>query len=68
MNEQLKIMLQGQLTTLRNERAASNADFDAKISDVQKQLGIEPENNKKPSPAQEFQAERDNKPSPFSGK
>ena len=68
MNEQLRFMLQGQLTNLKNQRAASIADFDAKISDVQKQLGIEPENNKKPSPAKEFQAERDSKPNPFAGK
>lgn len=61
-------MLENQLKNLQTERAASIAEFDTKISDVQKQLGIEPENNKKPSPAKEFQAERDAKPNPFAGK
>ncbi len=61
LHEQLQISLELQLDRLRNERTA----LDAKINDVETQLGIQNDDDKTPTPAQQFQAERDAKPSPF---
>lgn len=64
MHEQIKIMKQNELNNLRNQRTT----LDSQIDVLETELGIKKADDKTPSPAQEFQAERDAKPNPFSGK
>lgn len=61
MHEQIRLMKQNQLSKAKDERAA----LDAEIAVLETELGIKTADDKKSSPAKEFQAERDAKPSPF---
>ncbi len=61
MHEQIKLMKQGELSNLRTERTA----LDTKISALETELGVSQSKPAAPSPLEQFQAERDNKPSPF---
>lgn len=61
MHPQVLIMKQNELSNLRSERIA----LDAKIDALAVEVGEKSTGDKKPSPAQEFQAARDAAPSPF---
>lgn len=59
MHEQLKFSLENQLNELRNQRTASNAEFDEKIRAIEKQLGLEAKPEAGKDAAAEFQKQRD---------
>jgi hypothetical protein len=54
-------MKQSELSNLQNERTA----LDTKISTLETELGINQSKPAAPSSLEQFQAERDAKPSPF---
>jgi hypothetical protein len=55
MHEQIKIMKENELNNLRNQRTA----LDSQITTLETELGLKNSNDNKPTPAEEFQKQRD---------
>ncbi len=58
------MMKKNQLAKAKDERAA----LDAEIGVLETELGLNKPEADQPTPAKQFQAERDSKPNPFSQK
>jgi hypothetical protein len=64
MHEQILLMKKNQLAKVKDERAA----LDAEIAVLETELGLSKPATDQPTPAKQFQAERDSKPNPFAQK
>ena len=64
MHPQIRLMKQSELEKLRNERTA----IDSQIAALENELNLKKADDKQPTPAQQFQQQRDSMPNPFGQK